>query len=103
SDLVRPQDAGEDRVALVGPHELGALEGDARLVGVDADDHLDVGIALEGLGHAATPERAQPGDEDAPAHAQPVQMLLRCRSISHSASWSDVRIASASSMMRLFE
>ena len=64
-DLGGLHDAGEDRVALVGPHELGALELDGRLDGVEADDHLDVGVGLEGLGDPAAPERAEAGDEDA--------------------------------------
>ena len=51
-----PDDARQDRVGLVGPDELGALEGDRRLAGAHAEDHLDLGIGLEGLGHAAAPE-----------------------------------------------
>ena len=58
----------QDRVLLVGPDELGALEGHPGLVGAQAEDHLDVGLGLEGLGHAAAPEGVQPGDQDPSAH-----------------------------------
>ena len=40
-----------------------------------------VGVGLEALRDAAAPERAEPGDEDAPAH-QPNQTLRRLRSMS---------------------
>ena len=55
-DLGRLHDAGEDRVVLVGAHELGALErapsGSSR---VEADDDLDVGSCLERLRDAGRP------------------------------------------------
>src|SRR3546814_699572 len=62
-------DAGEDRVALVAAHELGALKGDRGLVAVEADDDVDRRVSLEGLGDPAAPEGAETGDEDALAHA----------------------------------
>ena len=63
-----PHDPAEDGVLLVGADELGALQRHPGLVGPQAQDHLDVGLGLEGLGHAAAPEGVQPGDQDAPAH-----------------------------------
>ena len=33
-----------------------------------AQDHLDLGIGLQGLGHAAAPEGVQPGDQDPSTH-----------------------------------
>src|SRR3954463_10085517 len=67
-DLGGPHDARQDRVALVGPHELGALQLDLGLLDVEADDHLDRRVTLEGLGYPAAPERAETGDEDAASH-----------------------------------
>ena len=61
-------DAGQDRVGLVGPDELCALQGDGRLAGAHAENHLDFGIRLQGLRHAASPEAVEPRDEDAPPH-----------------------------------
>ena len=61
-------DAGQDRIVLIGADELGPLQRDGRLARVEANDDLHVGIALEGLRQAAAPEGGQPGDEDAPAH-----------------------------------
>ena len=58
-DLRRAHDAGEDRVRRVGAHELGALERDARVARVDADDDLDVGPLLELLRDAAAPVGAR--------------------------------------------
>ena len=85
-DLGGLHDAGQDRIALVGAHVLGALEGHGGLGRVEAHDHLDVGIPLEGLRHAAPPEGAEAGDENSPtqlgACSQPNQMLPRDRSIS---------------------
>ena len=67
-DLGRPDDAAEDRVLLVGADELGALERDLGLLGAESEDHLDVRLGLEGLGHAAAPEGVEPGDEYAATH-----------------------------------
>ena len=61
----------EDRVRRVGAHELGVLERQARLGGVEADDDLDVVALLELLGEAAPPEGAETGDEDAHGSAEP--------------------------------
>ena len=68
-DLRGPHDAVEDRVVRVGAHELGALEREPGLVGVEADDRLDAVDLLELLREPAAPEGAEPGDED--AHARP--------------------------------
>ncbi len=62
-DLRGLDDALEDRVRRVGPHELGAFERQHRFGRVDADDDLDVGASFELLGQAAAPERAQARDE----------------------------------------
>ena len=76
-DLRRPHDALEDRVGRVGPHELGALERQPRLAGVEPDDRARPPDRLELLREAAAPEGAEPGDEDAHAGAQPNQTLRR--------------------------
>jgi hypothetical protein len=67
-DLGGSHDPAEDGVLLVRADELGALEGDPGLVRPQAEDHLHVGLGLEGLGHPPAPEGVKPGDEDAPAH-----------------------------------
>ncbi len=78
-DLRRLHDAGQDRVALVGAHELGALERHRRRAGVEAHDDVDAGVALERLRDASAPERAQPGDEDpAPAHQRVTRTKRSC-------------------------
>jgi hypothetical protein len=69
-DLRGLHDAGEDGVALVGLDELGALQLDPGLLGVEADDRLDVGVVLDRLSQPPTPEAAQPGDEDASPHGR---------------------------------
>ena len=84
-DLGRLHDAVEDRVRLVGLHVLGALELDAGLLGVDADDHVDVGVLLQCLRQSPAPEGAEAGDEDAATHRRnryPNQTLRRWRNIS---------------------
>ena len=81
-DLRGFHDAGQDRIALVGAHVFGALELDFRLDGVEADDHLDVGVFLQRQRGAAAPERAEAGDEYALAHAYPNQTDVRLRNMS---------------------
>ena len=59
---------GQDGIALIGPHVLGALQRDGGLGRVQPHDDVDVGVPLQGLGHAPAPEGPQPGDQDPPAH-----------------------------------
>ena len=79
-DLGGAHDPVEDRVVGVGPYELRALEGQAGRLGVEPDDHLDVGDCLEPLREVAAPEGPETGDED--AHRYPRQTLRRRRSMS---------------------
>ena len=58
-------DAIEDRVVGVRLHELGPLERQARFLGVESHDHLDLGKSFELLREVTAPERAEPGDENA--------------------------------------
>ncbi len=67
----------EDRVALVGADVLGALQLDGRLLAVEADDDVDVGVLLQLLGHPAAPEGAEAGDEDALCPSAPTR-TTRC-------------------------
>src|SRR5205085_4446424 len=64
-DLRRVHDAGDDRVRGVGADELGALELDAGLVGVEPDDDLDVGPAFERLRDTSSPIRGKAGHKNA--------------------------------------
>ena len=105
-DLGGADDAGEDRVRRVGPHELGALERHPRVLRVEPDDDLDIRPLLERLRDATTPVGAQPGDEDTHAASlppQPNHTLRRVRSMSYSASCTMRRMRSDSSITRLRE
>ena len=83
STWVARDDARQDRVGLVGFDEFRPLQRDRGLPGPHAEDHLDLGIRLQGLRHATAPERVQTGDQDASAHPpHPNQTLRRSRSIS---------------------
>ena len=83
STWVAADDAGQDRIRLVGLDEFGPLERDGGLACPHAQDHVHVGVRFEGLGHPAAPERVEAGDEDASPHRrQPNQTLRRSRSIS---------------------
>ncbi len=62
-DLGGTHDAAEDRVVGVDAHVLGAFQLDGRLGRVQPDDDLDVGVGLECLRHATTPEGAEAGHE----------------------------------------
>jgi hypothetical protein len=79
-DLGRLDDPAQQRVLVPHPHVFGALELDGRVVGVDADDRLDVGLAFERLGDPAAPVRREAGDEDA-AGVHPNQIDRRLASI----------------------
>src|SRR5262245_45991022 len=108
-DLGGAHDAGQDRVALVGAHVLGAVEGHGGLAGVEADDDVDVGLGLQRLRDAAAPERAKPGDEYPAPHASalpaayPNQTLRRRLSMSYSSVWMVWRMSSDVSMILLRE
>ncbi len=80
-DLRRLDNAAEDRIALVGSHELGSLELNIGFFGAEADDDVDIVFRLEELGHAGTPKGAEAGDQDATAH-QPNQTDRRVRNMS---------------------
>jgi hypothetical protein len=69
-DLGGLDDPGDQRVADVGPDELGALEVEVGLLQVDADDRLDIGVGLEPLGEPATEVAGDAGDQDALTHRQ---------------------------------
>ena len=62
-DLGGAHDPPDQRVLVRDADELGALELAGRVLGVDADDHVHRGIALERLGEPPTPVGGQPGDE----------------------------------------
>ena len=66
-DLGRLHDPADQRVLVRDAHELGALQLARRILGVDADDRLDVGVALERLREPPAPIGGEPGDQDAPA------------------------------------
>ena len=72
---------------------------------VEADDHLDVGVALERLRDAAAPEGAEPGDEDAhrPHRSAEPDATARCAACRRAPPGSAARMSSASSITRLFE
>ena len=102
-DLGGPHDPVEDRVLLVGPHELGAFQGHPGFVGPEPQDHLHVGLVLEGLGHAPPQKVSSPVISTRRPIGQPNQTLRRSRSMSCRASCMRARMPSASSMTRLLE
>ncbi len=68
-DVGGRDDAVEGRVGVVGdPDVVGPGEGDRRLGAADADDDLDLGVVLEGLGHAPAPEGVGARDQEAAGH-----------------------------------
>ena len=77
-DLGGLDDPAQQRVLRADADVLGALELARRVVGRDADDHLDRGVALERLGEPAAPEARQAGDED----PHPNQTEVRLASMS---------------------
>ena len=60
----RLHDPPQQRVLGADADVLGALELARRVLGRDADDHLDRRVALERLGEPAAPEAREAGDED---------------------------------------
>ena len=64
STVGRRDHLGDDRVADVGPHELGAAEVSFGRNDVDTDDPLDVGVLLEELRQPAAEVARDPGDQD---------------------------------------
>ena len=74
-DLGGPHDPRQDGVVRVDPHVLGAFQLDGGLGRVQPDDDLDVGVGLECLRHATTPERAEAGHE----HATGARLRVRGR------------------------
>jgi hypothetical protein len=80
-DLGGLDDAADERVRVGHPHVLGALQLDLRRPAVDADDRLDLGVALERLREPPAPVGRQPGEQDA-LRAHPNQTLRRSPSMS---------------------
>jgi hypothetical protein len=79
-DLGRLHDAPQQRVLVADAHVLGALELDRGVVDVDADDRLHRTLALQRLGHPASPVGREAGHED-PARDHPNQIERRLASI----------------------
>ena len=74
-------DTGQEGVAAVGADVLRPLERDRRSAGAHAEEHLDLGLALESGRHPTPPERVEAREEYASAH-QPNQTLRRWESMS---------------------
>ena len=75
----RPERSGAAARAGCRRDVLGALELAGRVLGRDADDHLDGGVPLERLGEPAAPEARQAGDEDPHPGATPTFAWPACR------------------------
>ena len=93
-DVRRPHDPLEQRVLGADAHVLGPGQLAGRVLGADADDHLDVPVQLERLGEPAAPVGRDAGDQDAghPSHTD-----RRLPTMSISSSWMRARISSATS------
>ena len=102
-DLGRLDDPADERVRVGDLDELGAQQLDLRRAPVDADDRLDLGVALERLGDPAAPVGRQAGDQDPLRRrgAHPNHTLLRSPSMSKSSSWIVARMSWATVWTRL--
>ncbi len=81
-DLSRFDDALKDPVGLLGAHKLGAFEGEARVVGVDAHNDFNFVDLFEDPGDVPAPEGAETRNEDTHCDSYPNQTLLRSESMS---------------------